>query len=83
MFGMGTAMSFNDFYGVIKMPKGVLVGLICQFSIMPILGFSLATLFDFPAEIAAGVVLMVPHLVAWPLMLWHTWLKPILLFLSH
>ena len=29
MFGMGTAMSFNDFYGVIKMPKGVLVGLIC------------------------------------------------------
>ena len=40
MFGMGTAMSFNDFYGVIKMPKGVLVGLICQFSIMPFLGFS-------------------------------------------
>jgi BASS family bile acid:Na+ symporter len=33
MFGMGTAMSFNDFYGVIKMPKGVFVGLICQFSI--------------------------------------------------
>ena len=22
MFGMGTAMSFKDFYGVIKMPKG-------------------------------------------------------------
>ena len=58
MFGMGTAMSFKDFYGVIKMPKGVLVGLICQFSIMPFLDFSLATLFDFPAEIAAGVVLI-------------------------
>ena len=58
MFGMGTAMSFNDFYGVIKMPKGVLVGLICQFSIMPFLGFILATLFNFPAEIAAGVVLI-------------------------
>jgi len=58
MFGMGTAMSFNDFYGVIKMPKGVFVGLICQFSIMPILGFTLATLFNFPAEIAAGVVLI-------------------------
>ena len=28
MFGMGTAMSFNDFYGVIKMPKGVLIGLV-------------------------------------------------------
>ena len=58
MFGMGTAMSFNDFYGVIKMPKGVLVGLICQFSIMPFLGFSLATIFNFPSEIAAGVVLI-------------------------
>jgi BASS family bile acid:Na+ symporter len=58
MFGMGTAMSFNDFYGVIKMPKGVFVGLICQFSIMPVLGFTLATAFDFPAEIAAGVVLI-------------------------
>jgi len=58
MFGMGTAMSFNDFYGVIKMPKGVLIGLVCQFSIMPILGFGLATLFNFPPEIAAGVVLI-------------------------
>lgn len=58
MFGMGTAMSFKDFYGVINMPKGVMVGLICQFSIMPLMGFSLATLFNFPAEIAAGVVLI-------------------------
>ena len=58
MFGMGTAMSFNDFYGVIKMPKGVLIGLVCQFSIMPVLGFGLATLFSFPPEIAAGVVLI-------------------------
>ena len=58
MFGMGTAMSFNDFYGVIKMPKGVVVGLICQFTIMPLLGFTLATVFNFPAEIAAGVVLI-------------------------
>jgi BASS family bile acid:Na+ symporter len=58
MFGMGTAMSFNDFYGVVKMPKGVVVGLICQFSIMPVLGFTLATLFNFPPEIAAGVILI-------------------------
>ena len=58
MFGMGTAMSFNDFVGVIKMPKGVLVGLICQFTIMPIMGFSIAYLFGFPPEIAAGVILI-------------------------
>ncbi len=58
MFGMGTAMSIKDFVGVVKMPKGVLVGLACQFTIMPILGFTIATAFGFPAEIAAGVVLV-------------------------
>ena len=58
MFGMGTAMSLKDFFGVIKMPKGVLVGLVCQFTIMPLVGFSLANLFEFPPEVAAGVVLI-------------------------
>ena len=55
---MGTAMSLEDFSGVIKMPKAVLIGLTCQFSIMPIVGISLATLFGFSPEIAAGVVLV-------------------------
>jgi len=58
MFGMGTTMSLGDFAGVIKMPKGVLVGLLCQYSIMPVIGFTLATLFGFPPEIAAGVILI-------------------------
>ena len=58
MFGMGTAMSFQDFVGVIKMPKAVGIGIVCQFTIMPIVGFSLATLFAFPPEIAAGIVLV-------------------------
>lgn len=58
MFGMGTAMSIKDFWGVVKMPKGVLVGVVCQFTIMPLLGLGLATIFGFPPEIAAGVVLI-------------------------
>lgn len=58
MFGMGTAMSLNDFAGVVKMPKAVVVGLVCQFSIMPGLGFTLANVFDFPPEIAAGIILI-------------------------
>ena len=58
MFGMGTAMSLKDFRGVIKMPRGVLVGIICQFTIMPFVGFGLAYLFNFPAEIAAGIILV-------------------------
>jgi bile acid:Na+ symporter, BASS family len=58
MFGVGTAMSLQDFAGVVKMPKAVLVGLICQFSIMPLVGFTLASLFQFPAEVAAGIILI-------------------------
>jgi BASS family bile acid:Na+ symporter len=58
MFGMGSQMSFRDFAGVIKMPKGVLLGLGCQFTIMPIIGFTIATTFGFPPEIAAGIILV-------------------------
>lgn len=58
MFGMGTAMSLGDFYGVIKMPLGVFTGVVCHFTIMPFIGWSLAHLFNFPPEIAAGVILI-------------------------
>ena len=58
MFGMGTAMSLNDFAGVVKMPKGVLVGVISQFTIMPFVGFGLATALGVAPEIAAGIVLI-------------------------
>ncbi len=58
MFGMGTTMKYEDFLGVIKMPKAVIVGILCQFTIMPLLGFSIANMFNFPPEIAAGVILI-------------------------
>lgn len=58
MFGMGTAMSIKDFAGVIKMPKGVFVGVICQFTIMPVVGVTLALTFGFAPEVAAGIVLI-------------------------
>lgn len=58
MFGMGTQMSLNDFGGVVKTPRGVLVGILCHFSVMPLVGFGLTKLFDFPAEIAAGIILI-------------------------
>lgn len=58
MFGMGTSMSVKDFAGVVKMPKGVLVGVGSQFLIMPAMGFVLASLSNFPPEIAAGIVLV-------------------------
>lgn len=58
MFGMGTQLSIKDFKRVFKKPKGVTVGLICQYTIMPVIGISLALSFGFPAEVAAGIVLI-------------------------
>lgn len=58
MFGMGSQMSFNDFAGIIRMPKGVLIGVVAQFSIMPLIALGIANIFDFPAEIAAGIILI-------------------------
>ncbi|MCJ8164058.1 bile acid:sodium symporter family protein [Pontibacter sp. E15-1] len=58
MFGMGTSMSVQDFIGVARMPKGVIIGILCQFSIMPFLGFALASVSGFSPEIAAGIILI-------------------------
>ncbi len=58
MFGMGTSMSLRDFAAVVKTPKGVIIGVFSQFIIMPFLGFTLASVSNFPPEIAAGIVLI-------------------------
>jgi bile acid:Na+ symporter, BASS family len=58
MFGMGSQMSFQDFSGVIKMPKGVFVGVFSHYMIMPLVGFGIAKIFNFPPEIAAGIILI-------------------------
>src|SRR3954454_4241537 len=58
MFGMGTELSLKDFANVVKMPKGIIVGVVCHYIIMPLVGFSLARLFNFPGEIAAGIILI-------------------------
>lgn len=58
MFGMGTQMSIEDFTGIRKSGKGVLIGLLGHFTIMPIMGFLIAKTFDFEPEIAAGIILI-------------------------
>lgn len=55
---MGTEMSLKDFEGVIKTPKAVFIGLVSHFTIMPLVGYSLAKGFGFPPEIAAGIILI-------------------------
>jgi bile acid:Na+ symporter, BASS family len=58
MFGMGTELSLKDFSRIVQMPKGVIVGVTCHYIIMPMVGFGIAHMFNFPPEIAAGIVLV-------------------------
>lgn len=58
MFGMGTELSLKDFQGIIRMPKGVVIGVICHYTIMPFIGYGVAHMFNFPPEIAAGIILV-------------------------
>lgn len=58
MFGMGIQMSLRDFTALGSTGKGVLIGLACHFSIMPLTGFLLTRIFHFEPEIAAGIILI-------------------------
>ncbi|MFC3646737.1 bile acid:sodium symporter family protein [Planctobacterium marinum] len=58
MFGMGCTISFADFVRVLSMPQSVIIGLLCQFTLMPLIGFALAMLSQLPPEIAAGIILV-------------------------
>ena len=58
MFGMGMTLSLDDFKEVLKQPKKVAIGIVSQFTIMPLLAFGLAVAFRLPPEVAAGVILV-------------------------
>jgi bile acid:Na+ symporter, BASS family len=58
MFGMGATLSLRDFSNALKMPKAVLIGIALQYSVMPVLGWAIATSFGFEPEVAAGIILI-------------------------
>ncbi len=62
MFGMGTSVGVADFVRVAKMPKHIAVGLICQFTIMPFIGMSLALMSGLPPKLRLALYWLVVHL---------------------
>ena len=58
MFGMGVTMTVDDFKGVLKQPRAVLITTVAQYTIMPLLAYALCIIFKLPAEIAVGVILV-------------------------
>ena len=58
MFGMGTKLSLKDFQKEISKPKGIILGTAMTFAVMPLIGVAVARIFQFPPEIAVGVILI-------------------------
>lgn len=58
MFGMGLTLKPADFKPVLLHPKEILTGEVAQFVIMPSVAWLLCRLFNLPAELALGVILV-------------------------
>jgi len=58
MFGMGLTLNLQDFKIVFSRPKDVIIGCMAQFTVMPLLAWTLARLFSLDEALALGVVLV-------------------------
>jgi BASS family bile acid:Na+ symporter len=58
MLGMGASLTFKDFAIALRKPQGIVVGLLCQYGLMPLLAFLLATALQLPPAYAVGLILM-------------------------
>lgn len=58
MFGMGMTLKTEDFVEIVKRPKLVVVGLIAQFTIMPLVAYILTVVFHLDPLLALGVILV-------------------------
>jgi BASS family bile acid:Na+ symporter len=58
MLGMGLTLDVGDFAAVTRMPRAVAVGFVAQYTIMPLLAWTVARLLALPADFAVGLILV-------------------------
>ena len=58
MFSMGLTLSPNDFIGVLAQKKVLALGIVLQFTIMPLSAYIISLLLNFPTELTVGMVLV-------------------------
>lgn len=58
MLGLGLSLTLADFARVVKFPKPVLIGLICQLLLLPLVCFFLAKAFGLAPALAVGLMLL-------------------------
>ncbi len=58
MTGMGATLTVEAFRGVLRRPKGVVIGLLSQFGWMPLIAFGLAAALDLAAPAMLGLLIV-------------------------
>jgi BASS family bile acid:Na+ symporter len=58
MLGMGITLGVDDFRGALRTPKPILLGVVAQFTIMPLLGWSIAHGLALDTPLAVGLILV-------------------------
>jgi bile acid transporter len=58
MFGMGSSLTPNEFRAVGRNPRGVLIGFLSQFGLMPLVAFGLAVVLTLPPAFAISLILI-------------------------
>jgi len=58
MLAMGLTLTWDDFARVGRAPKAILLGVVLQFTIMPLAGYTIGWLYGLEAALAVGLILV-------------------------
>ncbi|MCC5942560.1 MAG: bile acid:sodium symporter [Balneolaceae bacterium] len=58
MFGMGASLTIDDFKTVLRYPRGILIGFLSQFGLMPFFAYGLAVFLNLPPAYAISIILI-------------------------
>jgi BASS family bile acid:Na+ symporter len=58
MLGLGLSLTLDDFKRVLNYPRAVVIGLFCQMILLPAVAVGVAHLFELPAALAVGLMLL-------------------------
>jgi bile acid:Na+ symporter, BASS family len=58
MLSMGLTLNLSDFLRVIQIPRSIALGVGLQYTIMPLLGFAVASFLNLPIDYVIGIILV-------------------------
>ena len=58
MYSLGLKLNFVNFYELLRSPKNLICGLICQLIFLPIIGLLLVSFYPMPNELKIGILLL-------------------------